>query len=69
MSRAARQRWIEAAKLLAADPAALVRCPERDDGVLLVLDERAAADATLMERYLTCDRCGARNVIRMRAPG
>ncbi len=69
MSGAARQRWIEAAKLLAADPAAVVRCPERDDGVLLVRDERAPADASVMERYLVCDRCGARNVIRMRAPG
>ena len=65
---AARERWVEAAKLLIADPAAVVRCPERDDGVLLVRDVPFSFDPTMMERTLVCDTCGARNFIRMRAP-
>jgi hypothetical protein len=66
MSDASRDRWVEAAKVLAADPAAVVRCPEKDDGVLIVHDEPFASDPTMMERYLVCGACGARNVIRMR---
>jgi hypothetical protein len=27
----AKGRWIEAGRILAADPAAILRCPERDD--------------------------------------
>jgi len=60
------RRWIEAAKILAADRSAVVACPERGDGTLTVHDEVSEADPTMMERYLVCDKCGARNVIRMR---
>ena len=45
---------------------AVVRCPEKDDGVLVVHDEVIQGDKSLMERYLTCSACGARNVIRMK---
>lgn len=61
------RRWIEAAKILASDPSQIVRCPERDDGVLLVQDV-VSSDSTRMERYLRCEACGAWNVLRMRAP-
>ena len=56
-----------AATILAADPTAVVRCPEQDDGVLLVRDVPLSVDPAMMERTLVCDTCGARNVIRMRA--
>ena len=42
------KRWVEAAKVLGADPSAKVRCPENDDGVLTVRDVRSG-DA--LERY------------------
>jgi len=62
------RRWIDAAKVLAADPSKTVRCPERDDGILKVHDEVFKADPTMMERYLICETCGARNVLRLRVP-
>jgi len=61
------RKWVEAGKVLAADPTAIVRCPERDDGVLRVHDELAPS-GDVMERYLVCETCGARNVLRMRVP-
>jgi len=63
--RSEAEKWIEAGKILASDPSATVRCPERDDGVLRVRDQMAP-DGKMMERYLFCDTCGARNVLRMR---
>jgi hypothetical protein len=62
------RKWLEAGKVLAADPSKAVRCPERDDGLLRVHDEVFTADPTMMERYLVCDICGARNVLRMQVP-
>lgn len=44
----------------------MVRCPERDDGFLAVQDD-ALPGARRIERYLVCEVCGARNVIRMGA--
>ncbi len=61
-------KWLEAAKVLAVDPSASVRCPERDDDVLRVHDELFKDDPTMMDRYLVCPTCGARNVLRMRVP-
>jgi hypothetical protein len=61
------RRWVEAAKMLARDPTTVVTCPERNDGTLVVRDEVSVSDPTMIDRYLICDRCGARNVIRMRS--
>lgn len=66
MTTTTARRWIEAAKVLIADGSAVVVCPERGDGTLAVHDEISESDPTVMERYLVCDKCGARNVIRMR---
>ena len=63
------RKWLEAGKILAADPSKAVRCPEHDDGFLRVRDQVFNADPTMLERYLVCETCGARNVIRMRIPG
>ena len=68
MSTQKARAWLEAAKVLAADPRREVRCPENDDGFLAVHDEVAVADPTMMERYLICPVCGARNVLRMKVP-
>ncbi|RKH93222.1 hypothetical protein D7Y04_41260 [Corallococcus sp. AB038B] len=62
--------WIQAGKILAENPGAQVRCPEKADGFLTVHDEVSSTDPTRFERYLVCDVCGARNIILMRAsPG
>jgi hypothetical protein len=53
--------------MLAKDPSAIVRCPERGDGVLRVHDE-VTQDGKKMERYLICDACGARNILLMPGP-
>jgi hypothetical protein len=68
MGTNATERWIEAGKVLAKDPSARVRCPERDDGMLTVHDSVLVGDQTMMERRLVCDQCGAQSVIRMPVP-
>jgi hypothetical protein len=60
------KKWIEAAKILEADPSARVRCPVRDDGFLRVQDVVFTTDSSMMERHLICETCGATNSIRMR---
>lgn len=58
--------WIQAGKILAENPAAQVRCPEKGDGFLTVHD--VAASTERFERHLVCDVCGARNILLMHAP-
>ena len=57
-------RWVEAAKVLAADPRAQVPCPRHGDGTLEVHDIADPADPTSIERHLRCPVCGATNIIR-----
>jgi hypothetical protein len=59
-----RPRWVEAAKVLAADPRARVPCPRHGDGILEVHDVADPADPTSIERHLRCPVCGAGNIIR-----
>jgi hypothetical protein len=56
------QRWVEAAKILAADRSARVLCPRHGDGYLEVTDVPLGDGK--VERYLRCPICGATNVIR-----
>jgi len=69
MATTSAKKWVEAAKILAENPRAIVRCPERDDGDLIIHDQASSEDPTMIKRYLVCGTCGARNVIRMRAKG
>ena len=69
MTTPSAKRWIIAAKILATDKSAVVACPELGDGKLTVHDEVLRDDPTSMERYLICDACGARNVVRLRVRG
>jgi DNA-directed RNA polymerase subunit RPC12/RpoP len=62
------RRWVEAGKILAADPSAKVRCPQCGGGVLEVEDVGNPVNSDEFERYLRCPICGARNVLRMRHP-
>jgi hypothetical protein len=59
------KKWIEAGRVLSEDPSAVVRCPVRNDGVLLVHHE-PLPDGSGIERYLVCESCGARSVMLMR---
>jgi hypothetical protein len=58
------KRWVEAARVLAADPTAQVPCPRHGDGILVVEDGSDPANPALVERYLRCPACGTYNVIR-----
>ncbi len=69
MNTPSAKKWAEAAKILAIEPSVVVPCPELNDGVLTVHDEVFRGYPTIMERYLVCDKCGARNVIRMHVLG
>jgi hypothetical protein len=60
--RKARRGWIEAGIVLGENPGARVRCPERDDAFLEVLDVDAP-EAGRFDRYLRCPGCGARQVL------
>jgi uncharacterized protein YbaR (Trm112 family) len=68
MSASIAREWIEAARIMSADPTAIVACPQCHEGTLTVQDHVFRDDPTMMERYLVCNKCGARNVIRMRVP-
>jgi hypothetical protein len=68
MTTLAGEKWIAAGTLLATNPSAIVRCPERDDGILIVHDKLSPDGGRVVERFIVCDRCGAYNTIRM-APG
>jgi hypothetical protein len=58
------QRWVEAGKILAADPRAQVLCPRNGDGYLEVTDIPVPGDPSQVERHLRCPACGASNIIR-----
>jgi hypothetical protein len=68
MMSSVRMKWIAAATVLAADPLAVVRCPERDDGILVVHDKLSPDEQRVVERFIECDKCGARSSIRMAPP-
>jgi ssDNA-binding Zn-finger/Zn-ribbon topoisomerase 1 len=63
---AGRRRWIEAAKILAVDPKAVVACPECGKGTLRVIDARQ--DAIKLDRYMQCTVCRAHNVMTLTDP-
>lgn len=55
--------WVEAGKILSSDPAAKVMCPTCRGEFVQVEDHPHGKDAGLVDRYMTCDACGAREVI------
>ena len=60
------EKWIEAGKILAADPDANVVCPRCGAAHLEVQD--APAGPAKIERHLICPSCGAYNAILMKRP-
>ena len=61
--------WLNAALVLAGDREVKVVCPECGEGILEVVDIGSGLGDGLMERVLSCPRCGARNVIRLQGEG
>lgn len=57
------QRWIEAGRILAADPTAQVPCPRCQAATLSAIDQ--PIDARHIERHLRCPACGANSSVRM----
>jgi hypothetical protein len=60
--------WIEAGKLLAEDPAALISCPVCANENLRVTDHRSTETPSVVEREMRCLSCGARNYLRLVRP-
>jgi transposase-like protein len=58
-------KWIEAAKTLASDPLARVKCPRCEQDYLVVFDVAEKTRGAMIERYLVCPNCKASNVMRM----
>ena len=58
------QRWVQAAIKLGKDPLLKVLCPVCQEVFLEVMDVEYENDPNLFERYLTCPKCGALNVMR-----
>lgn len=61
------KQWIEAAKILSRDITAQIKCPECNEGVLVVKDEEIK-EWNKVDRYLLCSKCGKWNVITMDKP-
>ncbi len=59
------QRWIDAGKVLAADPGASVSCPVCGRSDLEVQDIENPKNPREFERYLRCPACSAVNILRM----
>jgi hypothetical protein len=57
------REWIEAAKVLSANPRARVLCPSCEKDYLRVKDVSYPDDPELFDRYLTCLHCGAGEVL------
>jgi len=58
-----RAAWIDAAKILAADPKAKVICPAKGDAHLEVIDVPFPGGS---ERWLQCPVCHAREALLLR---
>jgi hypothetical protein len=58
--------WLEAAKVLAVNPNAIINCPACKIGKLLIKDEPFGKDQ--IDRYLICDACGKYETITMSKP-
>ena len=68
MIRSVTLLWIEAGKLLADDPSALVSCPVCAKDHLNVIDNRSDENPNVVEREMSCSSCGARNYLRLVRP-
>lgn len=61
------KKWIEAAKILAADTTATYPCPECKMGNLHVLKDEQLWDNKI-DRWIVCDSCKAYNTMLMENP-
>jgi transposase-like protein len=61
------KQWIEAAKILATDPAATFPCPECKKGNLRVTKDEPLRDNKI-DRWIVCDCCNAYNILLMEKP-
>jgi len=62
------EKWIKAGSILAKDPTEKVLCPVCQKKNLEVEDIRSETNPDMVERYLFCFACGAKNVLRLNRP-
>ncbi|MEI9428974.1 hypothetical protein [Mesorhizobium sp. Cs1299R1N3] len=62
-----KELWVDAGKILAGDPKAVVKCPDCGEATLDVHDSKV--DATHFERHMRCPKCGAYNGLLKRIEG
>jgi predicted RNA-binding Zn-ribbon protein involved in translation (DUF1610 family) len=62
------QKWIDAAKVLAVDPAVPVLCPVCGQANLAINDLRSVDVPSVIERVMECPNCGSLNTIRLVRP-
>ena len=62
------EKWIKAGSILAVDPKEKVLCPVCQKENLEVEDIRSDTNPDMLERYLFCSACGAKNILRLRRP-
>lgn len=60
------QEWLDAAKILAANPTATVVCPKCGNANLVVTDIPYLADKSRWERHILCPACHTTGRILMR---
>ena len=61
-------KWIEAGKKIAEDPDSQFTCPECGDAILVVKDVRNEANPIELERFMSCPKCDATNILRLKRP-
>lgn len=57
--------WVSAGTKAATDINAVIVCPNCKVGVLHIFDIEWQDDPDIVERYLVCGKCGARNIMRI----
>jgi len=60
-----RNRWIEAAKVLANDASAKIQCPKCQDATLVITDQITQENPTIIERHMRCPECSTYNSLRL----
>lgn len=58
--------WIAAGKILSNNPEDKVICPECKKDYLKVQDVKNDSNPNELERYIFCQSCGSKNILRLR---
>lgn len=59
-------KWVEAGKILGADPNECVQCPECEYEYLEMINIPNTLNPIEFERCISCPKCKSRNFLRMK---